>query len=91
MLVQAAEPLSETELRHFTSQLLALNAKRTASSVTQAELLAHINDRLPEDSSSVMASSLPNVMPKRSAMSNMKNCCDSQSRWKLLMWHASIT
>ena len=37
MLVKAAEQLSETELRHFTSQILALHAKRTAPSVTQAE------------------------------------------------------
>jgi len=51
MLVQAAEQLSETELRHFTSQILALNAKRTAPSVAQAEaeLLVHINSRLPKD------------------------------------------
>jgi hypothetical protein len=51
MLVKAAEQLSETELRHFTSQILALHAKRTAPSVTQAEaeLLVHINSRLPED------------------------------------------
>jgi hypothetical protein len=51
MLVKAAEQLSETELRHFTSQVLALNAKRTAPSVTQAEaeLLVHINSRLPKD------------------------------------------
>lgn len=51
MLVKAAEQLSETELRHFTSQILALNAKRMAPSVTQAEaeLLMHINGRLPED------------------------------------------
>ena len=51
MLVKAAEQLSETELRHFTSQILALNAKRTAPSVTQAEaeLLVHINGRLPKD------------------------------------------
>jgi hypothetical protein len=51
MLVKAAEQLSETELRHFTSQILALNAKRTAPSVTQAEaeLLVHINSRLPKD------------------------------------------
>jgi hypothetical protein len=51
VLVKAAEQLSETELRHFTSQVLALNAKRTAPSVTQeeAELLLHINSRLPED------------------------------------------
>jgi hypothetical protein len=51
VLVQAAEQLSETELRHFTSQILALNAKRTAPSITQveAELLVHINSRLPGD------------------------------------------
>ena len=51
MLVKAAEQLSETELRHFISQILALNAKRMAPSVTQAEaeLLMHINGRLPED------------------------------------------
>jgi fructose-1-phosphate kinase PfkB-like protein len=51
VLVQAAEQLSETELRHFTSQILALNAKRTAPSVAQAEaeLLVHISGRLPED------------------------------------------
>jgi hypothetical protein len=51
MLVKAAEQLSETELRQFTSQVLALNAKRTAPSITQqeAELLVHINTRLPED------------------------------------------
>ena len=50
VLVQAAEQLSETELRHFTSQVLALNAKRTAPSVTheEAELFWHINGRLPE-------------------------------------------
>src|SRR6266699_7179994 len=50
-LVKAAEQLSETELRQFTSQVLALNAKRTAPSVTQeeAELLLHINGHLPED------------------------------------------
>jgi hypothetical protein len=51
MLVKAAEQLNETELRHFTSQILALNAKRTAPSVTraEAELLVHINNRLPKD------------------------------------------
>jgi hypothetical protein len=51
MLVKAAEQLSETELRQFTSQVLALKAKRTAPSVTQEEaaLLLHINGRLPED------------------------------------------
>ncbi len=51
VLVKAAEQLSETELRQFTSQVLALNAKRTAPSVTQeeAELLLNINNHLPED------------------------------------------
>jgi hypothetical protein len=51
VLVKAAEQLSETELRQFTLQVLALNAKRTAPSVTQeeAELLLHINGHLPED------------------------------------------
>jgi hypothetical protein len=51
VLVKAAEQLSATELRHFTSQVLALNAKRMAPSVTQeeAELLVHINSRLPEN------------------------------------------
>jgi hypothetical protein len=51
VLVKAAEQLSETELRQFTSQVLALNAKRTAPSVTQeeTELLLRINARLPED------------------------------------------
>jgi hypothetical protein len=50
VLVKAAAQLSETELWHFTSQVLALNAKRTAPSVTQeeAELLLHINNRLPK-------------------------------------------
>jgi hypothetical protein len=51
VLVKAAEQLSGKELRQFTSQVLALNAKRMASSVTQeeAELLLRINGRLPED------------------------------------------
>jgi hypothetical protein len=51
VLLKAAEQLSEKELRQFTSQVLALNAKRMASSVTQeeAELLLRINGRLPED------------------------------------------
>jgi hypothetical protein len=51
VLVKAAEQLSEKELRQFTSQVLALNAKRMAPSVTQeeAELLLRINGRLPED------------------------------------------
>lgn len=50
-LVKAVEQLSATELHHFTLQVLALNAKRTAPSVTQeeAELLLQINDRLPAD------------------------------------------
>ena len=50
-LVQAAEQLSETELRRFTSQILALNAKRAAPNVTQseAELLVNITRRLPEE------------------------------------------
>lgn len=49
-LVKAAAQLSETELRQFTLQMLALTAKRTAPSVTQEEaaLLLHINNRLPE-------------------------------------------
>jgi len=51
MLVQAAEQLSKEELRQFTAQMLALSAKRMAPSITQeeAELLLHINSRLPED------------------------------------------
>ncbi len=51
VLVQAAEQLSAAELCQFTAQMLALNAKRTASNVTQeeTELLLHINRRLPED------------------------------------------
>ena len=51
VLVKAAEQLNVTELRQFTAQVLALNAKRTAPSVTQeeAELLLYINSRLPED------------------------------------------
>jgi hypothetical protein len=51
VLVKAAEQLSATELRQFTLQVLALNAKRTAPSVAQeeAELLLQINRRLPED------------------------------------------
>lgn len=51
VLVKAVEQLSEADLRHFTSQVLALNAKRTAPSVTQEEaaLLVFINRRLPED------------------------------------------
>jgi len=51
VLVQAAEQLSAAELRQFTVQMLALNAKRTAPSITQeeAELLLHINRRLPDE------------------------------------------
>ena len=51
MLVHAAEQLSKEELRQFTAQILALSAKRMAPSITQeeAELLLHINRRLPED------------------------------------------
>ena len=58
VLVKAAEQLSETEVRQFTSQVLALNAKRTAPNVTQeeAELLLHINGRLPRMSSGVTTS-----------------------------------
>ena len=50
-LVKAVEQLSETDLQQFTSQVLALKAKRTAASVTQdeAELLLRINSRLPDD------------------------------------------
>ena len=41
VLVQAAEQLSEVELRQFTEQMLALSARRTAPSVApeEAELL----------------------------------------------------
>ena len=51
VLVQAAEQLSAAELRQFTAQMLALNAKRVAPSVTQeeAELLLHINRHLPDE------------------------------------------
>ena len=51
VLVKAAEQLSETELRQFISQVLALKAKRTAPSVTQeeAELLLRINSHPPAD------------------------------------------
>ena len=51
VLVKAVEQLSETELRQFTSQVMALNAKRTAPNVTpeEAELLLRINGRLPDD------------------------------------------
>ena len=49
-LVKAAAQLSETELRQFTLQVLALTAKRMAPNVTQeeAELLLCINSRHPE-------------------------------------------
>lgn len=51
VLVQAAEQLSEVELRQFTEQMLALSARRTAPSVApeEGELLLHINRRLPEE------------------------------------------
>jgi hypothetical protein len=51
VLLKAAEQLSETELRQFTAQVLALHAKRTAPSIAQeeAELLLRINARPPED------------------------------------------
>jgi len=51
LLMRAVEQLDDHELRHFTSQLLALNAKRAAPSITQteAELLARINRRLPSN------------------------------------------
>lgn len=50
-LVKAVEQLSAIELHHFTLQVLALNAKRMAPSVTQEEaaLLLQINSRLPAD------------------------------------------
>lgn len=51
VLVKAVEQLSEAELHQFTSQVLALNAKRTVPSVPrqEAELLLDINRRLPDD------------------------------------------
>jgi len=51
VLISAAEQLTAPELRHFTSHVLALNAKRIAPSVTheEAELLLRINARLSED------------------------------------------
>ena len=51
MLVQAVEQLQEVELRQFTAQILALNAKRTAPSMPhdESELLWQINSRLPEE------------------------------------------
>ena len=59
MLVQAAAQLSAVELQQFPAQLLALTAKRTAPSITQeeAELLVHINGRLPEEMQSIMQNS----------------------------------
>lgn len=49
-LIKAVAQLSETELRQFTLQVLALTAQRAAPSVTQEEaaLLVRINSRLPE-------------------------------------------
>lgn len=49
-LVQTAAQLPTEDLRHFTAQLLALRAQRTAPSVSQedAELLGAINRPLPE-------------------------------------------
>jgi hypothetical protein len=51
VLVKAVEQLRGAELRQFTAQVLALNAKRMAPSVTQEEaaLLLQINTPLPED------------------------------------------
>lgn len=51
VLVKAAEQLQGAELRQFTAQVLALNAKRLAPSVPQEEsaLLLRINTPLPED------------------------------------------
>ena len=51
VLVKAIEQLRGAELRQLTAQVLALNAKRMAPSVTQEEaaLLRHINRPLPED------------------------------------------
>jgi hypothetical protein len=51
VLVKAVERLQGAELRQFTAQVLALNAKRMAPSVTQEEaaLLLHINNPLPAD------------------------------------------
>lgn len=45
-LLQAAEQLSETELNRFTSQVLALHAKRLAPNVTEGEreLLERVNE-----------------------------------------------
>jgi hypothetical protein len=49
VLVKAVEQLRGAELRQFTAQVLALNAKRMAPSVTQEEaaLLLRINNPLP--------------------------------------------
>jgi hypothetical protein len=51
VLVKAVEQLPAAELRQFTAQVLALNAKRIAPSVTQEEatLLLQINTSLPAD------------------------------------------
>ena len=51
VLVKAVEQLRGAELRQFTAQVLALNAKRMAPSVTQEEatLLLQINTPLPAD------------------------------------------
>ena len=51
VLVKAVEQLRGSELRQFTAQVLALNAKRMAPSVTQEEaaLLLQINSPLPAD------------------------------------------
>lgn len=51
VLVKAVEQLRGAELRQFTAQVLALNAKRMAPSITQEEaaLLLHINNPLPAD------------------------------------------
>jgi hypothetical protein len=51
VLVQAVEQLQGAELRQFTAQVLALNAKRMAPNVTQEEavLLLQINNPLPPD------------------------------------------
>lgn len=51
VLVKAVEQLPGAELRQFTAQVLALNAKRMAPSVAQEEaaLLLQINNPLPAD------------------------------------------
>jgi hypothetical protein len=51
VLVKAVEQLQGAELRQFTAQVLALNAKRMAPSVTQEEaaLLLQINTPPPAD------------------------------------------